>query len=100
MSDSVNETILMIIEAVEGGLINSADMALKLAELIFENRMEKSDVELQYPFRVTDQGDSWLVQGSLNIERLVVGPGAVRVVIRKRDAKIMSFSQDRKFQGE
>ena len=79
-------------EILNGGVISTADVAVKMAELVVAHLYGEDEVTRQRPFEAKDEGDHWHVEGSWNRDRRTEGEGAAKIWIRKRDAKIMDMT--------
>jgi hypothetical protein len=62
-----------------------------LAAILADRADNVAGSSRQLPFVVTDQGDTWLVRGSYNVDRSVEGPGPFRLEVRKRDAAVLDM---------
>jgi hypothetical protein len=87
------DTILFLHQALNGGIINSADLARRMAELIFGAMEPDSALADHQPFAIEDQGDAW---------RVTTNPAAPpprerltpwEIIIKKRDARIVTLGR-------
>jgi hypothetical protein len=92
MSDEPERGVVWLLSMLKGGIVNDADTALKLAELVIASAYGAEEVEQQRPLTATDQADRWLIEGSLNKDRKVEGRGAVKVLIRKSDCRVLDLA--------
>lgn len=77
---------MAVIALFDGGVVNNANIAARLARLILEPLIGAAELAANLPLRVEDRGDNWAIQGS----REAPGrPGACDLDIRKRDAAVL-----------
>jgi hypothetical protein len=43
------------------------------------------------PLTVSDEGSTWLIQGSFNRDHANEGPGPFKLEVQKRDAKVLDM---------
>ncbi|HLI13223.1 MAG TPA: NTF2 fold immunity protein [Alphaproteobacteria bacterium] len=72
-------------------MIDNADIASRLAELLITNHYGLAQMEAQRPYSVIDQEDQWVVTGSRNKDREDEGLGPAKIIIRKKDGKILDM---------
>ena len=72
-------------------LLPNATIVEKLAAILAESAGGAAEPGRQEPFAVTDNGDTWLVRGSYNLDRSVEGKGPLHLEIRKRDAAVLDM---------
>jgi hypothetical protein len=70
--------------------IDTADAARKFAMLILKS-VDPDGANDQLPLTAHDQGNTWLIQGSLNCNRAAEGPGPFKLEVQKRDAKVVDI---------
>lgn len=87
MPTSDRDLHLAVIELFDGGVINNANIALKVANLVQESLGHGNEASARLPINITDRGDSW----SVPLSGWVGADGGVvrRLEIRKRDAAIV-----------
>jgi hypothetical protein len=83
-----DKTTMLLHSALNRGVVNNADLALKIAELLVANAYGPEQLERQRPLSVEEQDDAWVVTGNYNKDRKIEGWGPARVAIKKRDAQI------------
>jgi hypothetical protein len=76
----------------------SADIALRIAEMVFEHNYGKAVTDLQLPLAVHDGGDRWTVEGSNVVASSPdlgdpVG-GKLRMTIMKVDGRIVQLARE------
>jgi NTF2 fold immunity protein of polymorphic toxin system component len=74
-----------------GILIESAELAQRLGELLWEAHHGAAERQNQQPFTAVDKGDYWRVDGSRNRDRKVEGLGAFYMSVNKRDGCVTDF---------
>ena len=82
---------VMFQDLLNGGIVNNAPTALGIAEVIIANVYGARELDRQRPLKADDQEDRWVVRGSFNESRKEEGSGPARLVIRKRDAKVLDM---------
>jgi len=92
-----DKTIIALHGAASGGIINNAEIAIKIAELILENNQGREELELQKPLIAEDRGDGWFVHGSYNHDKKKMGKASWHIYIRKSDAQVTSMFHDYRF---
>jgi len=80
-----------LISWLKDGIIGTADVALKFAEIVLEYTQGKAELEKQRPLTAFDQGDTWRIQGSWNANGNEAFGGPWRMICRKRDAQILDI---------
>jgi len=70
--------------------VETPGLAKTFAMLVLRSASQEG-VNEQLPLSVSDQGDTWLVQGSLNRDRAAEGPGPFKLEVQKRDAKVVDI---------
>jgi hypothetical protein len=78
---------------LKGGIIGSAEMALRFAELVLEHTQGTDELVKQRPLTVTDQGDTWRIDGRFQPAggELELTPGSWRMIVKKNDAQIIDL---------
>jgi NTF2 fold immunity protein len=78
---------------LKGGIIGTAEVALKFAEIVLEYTQGKEELEEQRPLIVKDQGTTWRVEGSWNPDarEMELAKGRWRMVVKKHDAQIIDI---------
>jgi NTF2 fold immunity protein of polymorphic toxin system component len=87
------EGMLVMTQMTRGGVVLSGDLAVKLAEVLCEAHYGSEEVERQKPFNVADKGTYWRVEGSLNRDGKIDGPGAFFVSLGKYDGRVTDFGR-------
>jgi hypothetical protein len=83
-----------VLGLIHGDLVKDAGTAVALAEVLVESNFGVSKLEAQRPLVAYENGNFWIVEGSLNKERSVEGPGKLVVKIEKADASILYLGFD------
>lgn len=96
MSEYSDEEAKWHVDAIswlKGGIIGTAEMALKFAEILLEHTQGKAELENQQPLLVKDQGDTWRIVGSWKPDagELELTHGPWRMVCKKHDAQILDI---------
>lgn len=73
--------------------IATADIATAFGLIVLKSGGQ-DDVDKQLPLTASDQGDIWLIRGSLSRDRAAEGPGPFRLEVRKCDAKVIDMGFD------
>ena len=84
---------MAVITLFDGGVVNNASIAARLAQLILEPLIGASELAANLPLRIEDHGDNWAIRGG----RMASGSGTPRTCdldIRKLDAAVL-ISGDR-----
>ncbi len=76
------------LEEMNGGVVHSADLAVKLVEVLCEAKLGRDRLVRQRPFVVVDRGTYWRVEGSWNRDGKIEGPAEFFVSIDKKDGRI------------
>ena len=72
-------------------MLSSMPIVEKFAAILAEDAGDADELRQQLPFAVTDHGDTWLVRGSRNQNRMVEGPGRFHLEVQKRDARVLDM---------
>jgi hypothetical protein len=80
-----------VTELMRGGVLGSADVAQRFAELVLEYTQDAEMLEQQKPLVVEDCGETWFVLGSWNRDGKQPGFGAFRMTVKKRDAQVLDL---------
>ena len=81
---------MAVTELFDGGVVNNADIALRIAHLVLEPLIGPTEFSRNLPLRVADHGDKWLIQG--NREQSSGSLESCDIEIRKRDAAVRVLS--------
>jgi len=93
MSDLVTGPQL-VQQLLIGDMVKNGATAVALVEVLVRNLYGVSSLQEQQPFVARDGGRVWIVEGSLNKDRSVEGPGKLVATVNKLDAKIGTFMFD------
>jgi hypothetical protein len=85
--------MMLMVQVTRGGVVFSAEAAIKIAELLCEVHHGTREVELQKPFVAADKGSYWRVEGSRNRPKKVDGSGPFFLSIDKHDARVTDFGR-------
>ncbi|HEY3919459.1 MAG TPA: NTF2 fold immunity protein [Stellaceae bacterium] len=80
-------TILFLMQ-MQGGLVNTAELAVGIAALLCEAHYGKETLERQKRLVAADKGSYWCVEGSLHRDGKVQGRGHFFASIEKYDARV------------
>lgn len=72
-------------------ILSNATTAEKFAAILAESAGDGVGVDRQWPFTVTDRGDTWVVRGGRHVRSAIEGPGPFHLEIRKRDARVLDI---------
>jgi len=81
---------LAVTELFDGGIVNNATIASRIAHLILESLIGSTELLANMPLRVTDRADKWSIRGNQEAGSSV--PGSCDLEIRKRDAEVVVLS--------
>ena len=81
---------MAVTELFDGGIVNNANIASRIAHLILEPLIGSTALSANMPLRVTDRADKWSIQGNRAASSAV--PGSCNLEIRKRDAEVLVLS--------
>lgn len=87
MAKSEQSSLMFVRSLLGDNVVNNADLARKIAELLLENAYGERAVSQQLPLRVEDLGDRWVILGSSEC-----GSGVAKVIIRKLDCNILDLN--------
>lgn len=87
------EGMLLMTKMTRGGVVFSSDLAVKLAEVLCDAHYGEAELARQKPFIVTDNDTYWRVEGRLNCDGAIDGPGAFFVSIGKYDGRVTDFGR-------
>jgi hypothetical protein len=90
-SDDAAKWHVDITEFMKGGVLGSADVARRFAELILEYTQDAEMLEQQRPLTVEDRGDTWFILGSWNRDKVQPGFGPFQMTVKKRDAQVLDL---------
>ncbi|MDA8230774.1 MAG: NTF2 fold immunity protein [Magnetospirillum sp.] len=100
MSGREQQHSVVITAVVRGGsIINRPDFAVKLAEVIVAEVWGKDMLAMQKPLVAADDGDRWVVRGSIESEGRAGEHGRVKVVLKKFDGQIMDLFLPHFYEG-
>lgn len=80
----------VVLQGFHGGIVGSADIALRLAQILLQNLVGKARLASCLPLQAHDRGDRWSITGADGEEA-----DACRIDIRKRDAAIAALGIER-----
>jgi hypothetical protein len=89
-----NELFMMLNAYPRGGVIYSAKLAVKLAELVLEDVEGAFAVERSRPFSAEDLGEAWHVRANPAATG-EEGETPWEIIIQKLDAKILVFGRSK-----
>ena len=88
----IEETLLTLAAtALMGPLLKDEEIACAFATLILRRLHGNVELAKQQPFRVTDQGASWMVMGSYQEPGMLPDTGAWCIEVRKSDCRVEKF---------
>ena len=87
MAENYNPSVVWQ-QVIRGGLVNNADTARKIAEIFIVDLYGAGELTRQEPLKVSDGGETWVIEGSYNSDRRTEGVGAVRIVLEKKDCQV------------
>jgi hypothetical protein len=64
MQKRSHSAFVLLTKAYHGGVITSASTAVDVAAAILKGHHGEAELSRQRPLRATEQGESWLVEGS------------------------------------
>ena len=82
-----NATMLFI-QMTHGGVVFSAEVAIKIAEVLCETHYGQEELDRQKPFTAEDKDTFWRVEGSYNRDPKVDGLAWFFVSIDKHNARV------------
>jgi hypothetical protein len=85
--------LLLLNEINRGGVINSPDLARKMAELIQEDTEGSAAVERSRPYSVEDVGTAWHVKANPTAIGDWEDESPWEIIIQKRDARVLSLGR-------
>jgi len=71
-----------VTEFMRGGVLGTADIARRFAELVLEYTQDPAMLQQQKPLEVEDRGDTWFILGSWNRDAKMPGFGAFRMTVK------------------
>ena len=83
------EYSVLLQDIARGGIVNNPTTALKISEILIQDIYGEDELLIQRPLKIEDQGDRWLVLGRPDATKETEGCGPVRVIISKRDGRII-----------
>jgi hypothetical protein len=90
LEDYAKSTLEMY-KRYSGGVVNSADMAVKLAEVLVARFYGQTEVAAQTPFHVTQEGDRWVIEGSQRKDPANPMAGPVTLILSRADAQVIGI---------
>jgi len=72
-------------------MVDDAEMAIELAEVLIRRRFGDDSLKAQQPLSARDAGEFWVIEGIPNASELATGLGPVRIELKKADASIASL---------
>lgn len=78
----------LILMGMHGGLIATAELAVKMGEILCEAHYGKEGLATLKPLFAVDNGSYWRVEGSLNRDGKVQGYGNFYLSIDKYDGRV------------
>ena len=81
-------TLMFAVQVARGGVVFSAEAAIRIAELLCEVHHGVEEMAAQRPFVATDKGTCWRVEGSRNRPKTVDGIGPFFLTIDKHDGRV------------
>lgn len=87
-----NHDHLILLNMARGGLIHSAETALRIGEVFLQEHYSKDELLRQQPLQVIDEGDRWRIAGSRNPDRKQEGLGAFHLVLWKYDGRVIDLN--------
>ena len=86
-----SSTMVWFANLTHGGIIQSAEVACRVGEVLLEAHYGKDELEHQRPLVATDKGDYWQVDGSRNRDGKREGEGPFFMSIKKYDGAVTDF---------
>jgi hypothetical protein len=80
---------ILIYKASRGGIVNKPTIALKLSEIYISAAYGNEELARQLPLAATDEGNSWLIQGSAKQRAQQRGAVVVRIV--KENGRVLNL---------
>ena len=78
-------------QAINGDMIDDAETARELAEVLIRRRYGEDILKIQQPLTVRDSEGFWIVDGSPNAFEPKTGLGPVYVQLKKIDASVTAL---------
>ena len=78
---------------MNGGIISTSDLAVKIGEALCEAHYGKSELDRQKPLLAINKETYWRIEGSHNRDGNMEGSGAFFLSIQKRDGLITDLGQ-------
>ncbi len=87
-----HSAFILLTKAYHGGMITSADTAIGVASAILRGHYGEAELLRQQPLGVTEQGDSWLVEGSyVEPELAPEGGGSWYIRLMRDDGRVVEL---------
>lgn len=83
--------MVWLTNVVRGGMVPTADVACRIAEIFLEAHYGKAQVERQRPLVAIDKGDYWRVDGNRPLTGKQEGLGPFFASIKKYDGAVTDF---------
>jgi len=77
-------------EAIHGGIVNTADLARKLAALYIASAYGDEALARQGPLNVSELDDSWIIRGGVKGRRHELGAATVQIM--KLDGQVLQLN--------
>jgi len=91
MTTKPSGSALLLTSIARGGVVFSADTAVKIGELYCETHYD--DLQLQAPLAAIDKETYWRVEGRWNSESKASGAGQFFISIEKYDARVTEIGE-------
>jgi hypothetical protein len=72
-----------------GGVVNTADMAMALAEILVARFYGQAEAAAQMPFQATQKGDRWIIEGGQRKDLANPMAGPVTLILSRLDAQVI-----------
>lgn len=89
-SNNTRSGILFLMQ-MQGGLIRTAELAVKIGEALCEEHYRKEELARQQPLFAVDKDTYWRVEGSWNRDGQIPGNGNFYLSIEKYDGRVIDF---------
>jgi hypothetical protein len=91
MANSSDYGVLYILGLLGGCIVAKSETALKIAETLIADVNGVEFLESERPLTAIEETDRWVVQGRLAEDNALMCRRPVKIVINKKDAKILEF---------
>ena len=92
MSNTKSPSIFLL-QAAQGGVVNNAHVAMRLAELILRSAIGRHQLSANWPLKVEDRGDRWVITGTAAQSNVPL-PDLCCIAICKRDAAVLLLNTE------